>query len=81
MPDADDNTVLTFDTTDDDCGEIDFAEMATTVRTPEESARVRDLKRRRDIAGGIAYDGALASGQTPAQARRAAKFAREAVVS
>lgn len=80
MPDTDD-TVLTLDTTDDDCGEIDFADMATTVRSAEESARVRDLRRRRDLAAGQAYNGALASGQTPAQARRAAKLARGAVVS
>jgi len=76
---SEDNTVLTLDTSDDDCEEVDFVERRTTVRTPEESARVRDLRRRQDIAGGEAYKGALASGQTTSQARRAAKLAREAV--
>lgn len=74
---SEDNTVLTIDTTDDECGEIDFAEMATTVRTSEESACLRDLKRRQDIAAGIAYKGALASGQTVAQAKYAAARARK----
>ena len=73
---SEDNTVLTLDTSDD-CGEIDFAEMATTVRTSEESARLRDLKRRQDIAAGIAYNGAMASGWTIAQARGAAARARK----
>ena len=76
---SDDNAILILDTTDDDCEEVDFVEMRTTVRTPEESARVRDLRRRQDIAGGEAYKGALASGQTTPQARRAAKLARESV--
>ena len=73
---SEDNTVLTLDTSDD-CGEIDFAEMATTVRTSEESARLRDLKRRQDIAAGIAYNSAMASGWTIAQARGAAARARK----
>ena len=73
---SEDNTVLTLDTSDD-CGEIDFAEMATTVRTSEESARLRDLKRRQDIAAGIAYNGAMTSGWTIAQARGAAARARK----
>ena len=74
---SEDNTVLTFDTSDDDCGEIDFAEMATTILAPEAAARRRDLKRRQDIAAGIAYNGAMASGWTIAQARGAAARARK----
>ncbi len=71
---SEDNTVLTLD---DDCGEIDFKDMATTVRTPEESAEVRARRSRQDAAAGIAYNGALASGQTVAQARGAAARARK----
>ena len=74
---SEDNTVLTLDTSDDDCGEIDFKDMATTVRTPEESAEVRARRSRQDAAAGIAYNGALASGQTVAQAKYAAARARK----
>ena len=74
---SEDNTVLTLDTSDDDCGEIDFKDMATTVRTPEESAEVRARRSRQDAAAGIAYNGALASGYSVAYAKHAAARARK----
>lgn len=55
---------------------IDFADMTTTVRTPEEAAARKALRARQDIAGGIAYDGAMASGLGVQAAKRAAAKAR-----
>jgi len=56
--------------------EIDFADMTTTVRTPAEAAARKALQTRQDIAAGIAYDGAMASGLGVQAAKRAAAKAR-----
>lgn len=56
--------------------EINFADMPTTTRTPEESAARRALLKRQDVAAGIAYNGALSTGKSVQEARRAAAKAR-----
>lgn len=61
--------------TDDD-SVIDFEMDDVRTRTPEEAAARKALQARQDIAGGIAYNGAMASGLGVRAAKRAAAKAR-----